>query len=95
MTWLDLQPQLFGAGLRVVEFACHWFLQSTLLIAVGLALGWMLQKHGSAVQSIVYRTSLAAALLCPLGTWFLALGGASGEALARFSVKFPKASDVV
>ena len=62
-------------------FAVHWLLQSTLLLGVGLFLGRLLESRGSAVQSAVYRTTLVAALLCPLATSGLSQVGLSGWSL--------------
>ncbi len=84
MNWLSTQMVLVNAASGVVEFALNWLLQSTLLIAVGLLIGGLLRRHGSAVQSVVYRTTLAAVLICPLATWGLSQAGVSG-----WSVKTP------
>src|SRR5690242_2550625 len=68
------------------EFAVNWLLQSTLLITLGLLAGMLLRKRGSAAQSVVYRTTLVAVLICPLATWLLAQSGVSG-----WSFDFPAA----
>ena len=70
----------------VVGFAANWLLQSTLLIAAGLAAAWLLRRRGAAGQSIIYRTTLAAVLLCPLATLVLSQGGVSG-----WSIEMPVA----
>lgn len=67
--------QLAGAA---IELAVNWLAQSTLVIAAGLAIGAALRGRGSAVQSVVYRTTLVAALACPLATLALSLAGVSG-----------------
>lgn len=82
MNLFHAQITLLNAASEVVGFAGNWLLQSTLLITVGLAVGWLARRRGSAVQSAVYRTTLAGVLVCPLATWLLALSGASGWSLA-------------
>lgn len=76
----------FDIGTVITEFLMNWWLQSTLLIAVGLLIGGWLKARGAALQSVVYRMTLVAALLCPLATWLLAINGVSG-----WSVKLPSA----
>lgn len=85
MFGLDVQLILVDAAMAVVEFAVNWLLQSSLLLAAGLALGIVARQHGSAVQSAVYRTTLVAVLICPLATWSLSQVGVSG-----WSVKLPR-----
>ncbi|HVA47446.1 MAG TPA: M56 family metallopeptidase, partial [Pirellulales bacterium] len=78
MHWLHAQMALLDAARAVVSFAANWLLQSTLLIAAGLAVAWFLGRRGSALQSAMYRTTLAAVIVCPLVTSLLARGGVSG-----------------
>ncbi len=82
MSWLHSQMALLTAATTVVELALNWVLQSTLLIALGLLGGRLLQQRGSAVQSAVYRTTLAAVLLCPIASMALWLAGVSGWSVA-------------
>ncbi|HQU41885.1 MAG TPA: hypothetical protein PK867_03700 [Pirellulales bacterium] len=86
MQWLQAQMALLDAARAVVSFAANWLLQSTLLIAAGLAVAWLLGRRASALQSAVYRTTLAAVIVCPLATALLARGGVSG-----WSVELPVA----
>ncbi|MEM9656790.1 MAG: M56 family metallopeptidase, partial [Planctomycetota bacterium] len=86
MIGLPTQTVALDFAANAAEFAVNWFLQSTLLILAGLAVGALLRRHGSAVQSVVYCTTLAAALVCPLATWGLSLMGVPG-----WSVKLPSA----
>ena len=62
----------------MVRFGTDAFLQSTLLIALGLLAGWVLRTRGAAVQSAVYRITLAAALACPLVAPLLSAAGIPG-----------------
>ncbi len=78
MTWLETQIALLDAATGTVEFAVNWLLQSTLLIAAGLTIGRLTRRRGSAVQSVVYRTTLAAVLVCPIATFSLSLAGVPG-----------------
>src|SRR6185295_5867362 len=81
MSWVDMATILLDVGRTAMGLAVNWLIQSTLLIAGGLAVGYLLRHRGSAVQSAVYRTTLVAALVCPLATWGLALLGVSGWSL--------------
>lgn len=83
-----LVTTLLNLSSAAVGFAANWLLQSTLLIAAGLLAGLALRQRGSAAQSVVYRTTLVAVLLCPLATCVLALGGWSG-----WSLEMPAAWD--
>lgn len=53
-------------------------IQSTLLLAVGLLAGRLLRKRGPAVQSALYRTTLAAIFLCPVASALVAAMGFNG-----------------
>lgn len=75
MTWLETQMALLDAATAAFEFAVNSLLQSTLLIAVGLTIGRLMRRQGSAAQSAVYRTTLAAVILCPIATLGLSLTG--------------------
>ena len=81
MHWLHTQMALLDAARAVVSFAANWLLQSTLLIAAGLAVARLARCRGSALQSAIYRTTLAAVIVCPLATALLARGGVSGWSL--------------
>ncbi len=81
MNGLSVQTLLVDAAAALVGFAANWLLQSTLLIAAGLSIGWMLRRRGSAVQSAVYRTTLLAVIVCPLATSLLALVDIPGWSL--------------
>jgi len=58
--------------------ALTWLVQSSVLLALGLLAGRLIRKLGPAVQSAVYRTTLAAVLVCPLASGILAWGGLDG-----------------
>ncbi len=72
--------QLSGVGLS-------WLVQSTVLLALGLLAARALKRFGPAVQSGIYRTTLAAVLICPLATAALSAGGFGG-----LSLKLPRAA---
>ncbi len=78
MNSLNLQMAILSAATGAIEFAINWLVQSTLLIAAGLLLARTLQRHGSAAQSLIYRTTLMAVFLCPIATWGLGQIGVSG-----------------
>jgi beta-lactamase regulating signal transducer with metallopeptidase domain/protocatechuate 3,4-dioxygenase beta subunit len=87
MTWRFLTAGSFIP----VELALAWLMQSTALLAVGLLAGRLLRKSGPALQSTIYRTTLAAVFLCPLASFALAGAGFNGI-LLRFSVETPRNS---
>ena len=82
MNWLEIQTLLLNATSSVVSFAINWWLQSALLITVGLGIAALLRRRGSAVQSAIYRTTLVAVLLCPIASSVLSRAGFSGWPLA-------------
>ncbi|MBA3313422.1 MAG: hypothetical protein H0T47_09065 [Planctomycetaceae bacterium] len=61
----------------VSGFAATWLVQSTFLLSAGLAAGWLVRSTGAAVQSAIYRATLATALLCPLAAGFVGATGLS------------------
>src|SRR3954452_8840031 len=81
MSWLGMTTILLDAARTIMGLAVNCLIQSTLLIAGGLAVGYLIRRRGSAVQSAVYRTALVAVLICPLVTSGLSLLGASGWSL--------------
>lgn len=81
MPGLHTQTVVVDGASLAMRFAANWLLQSSLLILAGLFIGWFIKRRGSAVQSVVYRTTLLAVLICPLATWGLSLGGVSGWSL--------------
>lgn len=78
MNSLNLETAIMSAAVGTVEFAINWLVQSTLLIIAGLLLARYFQRQGSAAQSLIYRTTLAAVILCPIATWALGRIGVSG-----------------
>jgi beta-lactamase regulating signal transducer with metallopeptidase domain/protocatechuate 3,4-dioxygenase beta subunit/5-hydroxyisourate hydrolase-like protein (transthyretin family) len=89
MSWLAQQTAVLDAAHSAASLAANWLIQSTLLIAVGLAVGRLLQNRGAAVESAVYRTTLSAVAICPLATLTLHLLGFSG-----WSITMPSAYEV-
>ncbi len=67
-------------SLTVLNFLLHWVLPSSLLILIGLCAARLLRKRGAAFQSVIYRTTLVTALVCPLATWCLSQTELSGWA---------------
>jgi len=74
----EIEMAIMTVAAGVVQFAANWLIQSTLLIGIGLILAKCLHSRGSAFQSLVYRTTLVAVLICPLATWGLSQAGVSG-----------------
>lgn len=77
MTW-----QAMTAGSSApAELLLTWLVQSSVLLAIGLILGRVSRRWGPAVQSAVYRTTLAAVLLCPIASFAMAAMGFGGWVL--------------
>ena len=68
----------------LVGLALTWLAQSTVLLATGLLAGRLVRKSGPAVQSAVYRTTLAAVFVCPITSALLTWAGFDG-----FSLRLP------
>jgi beta-lactamase regulating signal transducer with metallopeptidase domain len=75
---------LASLATTLAGFGMTWLVQSSLLLTVGLAAGRILKRSGPAVQSAVYRTTLAAVLICPIASALLASAGIDG-----FSWRWP------
>ena len=78
-----------GNGVPVVSsellgFALSWLVQSSVLLTLGLLAGGLLRRSGPAVHSCVYRTTLAAVLICPFASAALGIAGLDG-----FSLRLP------
>ena len=68
----------------LVGLALTWLAQSTVLLVIGLLAGRLVRKSGPAVQSAVYRTTLAAVLVCPVASALLSWAGFDG-----FNLRLP------
>jgi beta-lactamase regulating signal transducer with metallopeptidase domain len=76
----------------VAAIAADWLLQSTVLLAAGLVAGWTVRARGAAVQSVVYRATLAAILACPIVSLLLATSGVPGLHLTGAATSSPSPS---
>ena len=85
MNWFGTQTALIEAAFGAASFSINWLVQSTILIAAGLAVGALIKRRGSAAQSVVYRATLVAVLICPMMTWALSYAGAPG-----WSIQLPE-----
>jgi beta-lactamase regulating signal transducer with metallopeptidase domain len=81
MHWLPAQTMMLELPRMSVALAVNWLLQSTLLLAAGLAIGSLMRRRGAALQSLIYRTTLVAALTCPVATKALSMCGMCGWSL--------------
>ena len=89
-----------GNGLAVLArelsgFGLTWLVQSSVLLALGLVAGRYLRRSGPAVQSGVYRTTLAAVLVCPFASARLGAAGFDGLSLRLPSPGKETSPDVV
>ena len=66
-------------------FGLTWMVQSSVLLTLGIVAGRLLRRSGPAVQSGVYRTTLAAVLVCPFASAALGIAGFDG-----FSLRLPR-----
>src|SRR6516162_9006276 len=69
---------LVGGSVAPIDWVSTWVIQSTVLLAAGLLAGRLLRRCGPAVQSTLYRTTLAAVVLCPVASMAMAAMGFSG-----------------
>ncbi|MGO9469130.1 MAG: M56 family metallopeptidase [Isosphaeraceae bacterium] len=83
-----LTKELSGFGLT-------WLVQSSVLLALGLLAGRVLRRSGPAVQSGVYRTTLAAVLICPVASAALSALGFNGLTLELTSLETPAPPELV
>jgi hypothetical protein len=65
-----------------------WLIQSTVLLALGLLAGQLLRRSGPAVLSGIYRTTLAAILICPVAS-----AGLMGAGFDGLSLRLQSAAD--
>lgn len=56
-------------------FTLTWSVQSSALLLLGLLAGRLMKRTGPAVESGVYRTTLAAVLVCPLASMLVSAAG--------------------
>ncbi len=66
---------------QLAGFGLTWLVQSSVLLALGLAAGRVLRRSGPAVQSGVYRTTLLAVVVCPFASAVLGAAGFDGLSL--------------
>ncbi len=78
MLWERMSEWFAGISFGGVQFGVGLFLQSAVLIGIGLLSGWLLRSKGAAIQSSVYRTTLAAVILCPFASLLLDRVGVQG-----------------
>lgn len=70
---------LWQAGSAATDLAIVWFVQSALVISFGLLAAWLLRRRGAPLRNAIYRTTLAAAVACPLiSAIFVEFGQAPG-----------------
>lgn len=66
-----------NVAVYMVELAATWWLQSLILLLIGFLVASSLRRRGPAVQSVVYRVTLGAILLCPIASQLLTASGVS------------------
>jgi len=76
-------------------FGLTWLVQSSVLLALGLVAGRVLRRSGPAVQSGVYRTTLAAVLICPVASVAFFAVGFDGLSLRLPSPATPAPPELV
>jgi len=87
MSTLPLPVRMLEVAAGLTELGIVWLVQSTLILAAGLAAGWLIARRGPALQSALYRTTLVAIAACPLVAWLLSSAGAvTGLSLPTLNV---------
>ncbi len=82
--WIPDIPQwAVHIGNLAVVFGAGWFVQSTVILSIGLLFILLLHSRGAAVQSLLLRLFLAASLLVPAVSFVAAKNGLD---LVRFSI---------
>jgi len=84
MFWEHLSEWFIRLSQSGVQFGLAVLLQSTALIGLGLVTGRLVRRKGAATQSVVYRTTLSAVVLCPVAWLLLGAWGLQG-----FGLKLP------
>jgi beta-lactamase regulating signal transducer with metallopeptidase domain/protocatechuate 3,4-dioxygenase beta subunit len=77
----------------LLGIALTWIVQSTVLLASGLLAGRLVRNSGPAVQSAVYRTTLAAVLVCPVATALMTWAGFDGFNLRLLPYRFQEPAE--
>ena len=80
--WQDLVELVIYTCDRAFTLGVYLFVQSAVLVAVGLMLSRLLRGKGAALQSAILRVTLSAVLLCPVASVGLGLMGVDGVALS-------------
>jgi hypothetical protein len=65
-------------SLWLAQFGFTWLIQSVVLTAIGLAVAIAVHRWGAAVQSAIYRATLAAVLVAPAASVFAGALGFTG-----------------
>ena len=86
----EIFATLVDSSAGLTQYAFNLLLQSTALIVIGLIVGWTMRRHGSAVQSAIYRATLVTVLVCPLAAITLNMLGLQG-----WNVQIPSTQQMV
>ena len=73
-----MSQDLAALALTLASYALTWIVQSSVLLGLGLTIGRLIRRNGPAIQSGVYRTTLAAVLVCPIAAALLSAAGVDG-----------------
>lgn len=87
MTFENWLERILDLSNGVATLGVNLLVQSTLVIGGGLCAARLCRRRGAAVQSVVLRVTLVAALVCPVTSWMLSTLGLPG-----FRVMLPRAS---
>ncbi|MHC4178075.1 MAG: M56 family metallopeptidase, partial [Planctomycetota bacterium] len=89
MLWEQVSAWFVGLSYDGVQLAAVVLLQSTVLTGLGLVAGRFVRTKGAALESAVYRTTLAAVILCPAASLALQRAGVEGFAVVLPRVTSP------
>ena len=87
MATLPLSVRMLELAASLTELGLVWLVQSSFILLAGLAAGWLIARRGPALQSALYRMTLAAVAACPLIAWLLSSTDVvSGLSILAFDV---------
>ncbi len=93
MSWANFPDWFVGVSFGLVELGVCLLVQTTVLIPLGLIAGRLARGKGAALQSAIYRTTLAAAMFCPVATLVLGALGVENFGL-RLGAMAPSPQEV-
>ena len=79
--WMNSFEWILHFSNLAVTLGVNLLVQSTILIAIGLIVAWLLRSKGAPLRSAILRMTLTAVVLCPVASLGLSAMGVRGFAL--------------